>query len=145
MREMQIEFSSVTISFFVHSTEDINKILPDLANAFGLTQNDIAYEDVEGYFGNVITSAKVHIIGDNAQQSVQKIISRLSDRAKSNIVTELPKSMDMHDSLYLRFDRQTLRGKIELGDDEPIRVKLKPKHRLLDRNMTTRAYVEMLK
>lgn len=145
MQKTQVEISSVTISLFVHATEDVDRILKDLFRAFDLRQEDVVCESVEGHFGNMITSVKAHAIGENAKLVVRSLISRLSDRARSSIVAELGKSLDEHDSLYLRFDRQSLHHKLELGDDEPIRVKLKPKHRPPDRITTTKAYAELLR
>ncbi len=145
MEKTQMNISSIRISFFVHATEDIDKMLTDLSDAFSLRQDDVVCESVEGHFRNTITSVKAHAVGENAKLVARSLISRLSDRARSSIVAELGKSMDEHDSLYLRFDRQSLHRKLELGDDEPIRVKLKPKYRLADRISTTKAYAELLR
>lgn len=145
MREAQIELSSITISFFVHATEDIERILLDLSNTFGLKETDIACESVEGHFGNLITLIKVHVIGERSMLVARCLTSHLSKCAKSNIMSELRISMDQHDSLYLRFDRQTLHRQLELDDDEPIRIKLKPKFRLADRSTIMKAYTELLK
>ena len=144
MRDRQLEFSSVTISFFVHATEDLDRITNRLSEALDLNPADLVCETVEGHFGNKITSVKAHIIGEKTGLVARKLISRLSDHARKDTINLVGSSTDMHDSLYLRLDRQSLHGKLELADDEPIRVKLKPKYRLADRNTTLKAYVELI-
>lgn len=142
---MHIEFSSVTISFFVHATEDLELVLHDLSSVFDLGDEEITKETMAGHFGNSIIFVKAHITGNRAQQVAGLLMMKLTDLARSRIIAELEKSMDEHDSLYLRIDRQSLKNTLEIGDDEPVRVKLKPKSRLPDRRVMKMAYTELIK
>jgi RNA binding exosome subunit len=140
-----LEFSSVTISFFIHSTEDKDRLLRDVRERLGVEDADLLEEKITGHFGNEITSVRAHIIGERAQEVVQGIVDSLSRLSKDLMRVEIEKSLDEHDSLYLRLDRQTLEEKaIALSDEEPIRVKLKPKRRNGGREAMKAQYLEML-
>lgn len=126
---MRPEFSSVTISFFIHSTEDRERLLTSVSARLRLATEELEIEEVEGHFGNRIVSVKAHITGRRAQDIASNMLTNLSKRAKNQTLADLGRSIDEHDSLYLRLDRQTIEGAIALSDQEPVRVKLKPKFR----------------
>lgn len=126
---MRPEFSSVTISFFIHSTEDRERLLTSVSARLRLATEELEIEEVEGHFGNRIVSVKAHITGRRAQDIASNMLTNLSKRAKNQTLADLGRSIDEHDSLYLRLDRQTIDGAIALSDQEPVRVKLKPKFR----------------
>ena len=140
---MHAEFSSVTVSFFVHSTEDRERLLSSVSDRFGLKMEVLETEEVEGHYGNKILSVKAHITGRMAQDIASNLLSNLSSRAKTQILAELGKSIDEHDAFYLRIDRQSIDREIALSDREPIRVKLKPKFRGSSESMRGR-YRELI-
>ncbi len=53
--------------------------------------------------------------------------------------------MDEHDALYLRIDRQSIDRELVISDEEPIRVKLKPKFRVGGRASMKEGYGEMIR
>jgi RNA binding exosome subunit len=124
-----MDFSSVTISFFVQSTEDHERVLSSVSSSFGLPVSELETSEVEGHFGNKILSVRAHVTGKAAQHVATQIFGHLSRASKSQMLAELERSMDEHDSLYLRIDRQTIGNETDLSDKEPIRIKLKPKFR----------------
>lgn len=140
-----MEFSSILITFFVHATEDSNKLKSSVANALGLREDEIAFQSMEGHYGNEIMSAKAHLTGERAQEVGLGIIRGLSQASKATLRSELEQSTDEHDSLFLRIDRQLIDQALVLSDEEPIRVKMKPRFRSGGRKTMLTNYEELMK
>jgi RNA binding exosome subunit len=141
-----LNISSVTLSFFVHATEDEDRLLLEVQKAFGLEPNEILREEIEGYFGNTIVSVKAHLVGKRAQEVGERFGIMLSSAAKKSLVSELERSVDEHDSLFLRIDRQRLNeDTIYLSDEEPIRIKIKPGVRSGGRKKMLEKYEELIR
>lgn len=144
VKKSRIEFSSVTISFFIHSTEDESRLVNEVSRSLGILATSVELDKLEGHYGNVLHSAKAHIVGQGADQVSKLILSRLDSQSKGTIISGLEKSVDEHDTLYLRLDRQLLGESLKLGSEEPIRIKLKPKNRYGNRRGIRDAYRELL-
>jgi RNA binding exosome subunit len=143
-----LNFSSLSVSFFIHSTEDEGRVVGSVFKALDLPKESIEIESLEGYFGNTLKLAKSHITGESATSISQSILSKLDSRSRALVASELTSRMDEHDALYIRIDRQLLlgqEGELVLGDEEPVRVKLKPKHRFGGRDAMMEAYRKLLK
>jgi RNA binding exosome subunit len=141
-----MDFSSVTVSYFIHSTEDMDRLLRLVKSKLGLEDEEVSEEKITGYFGNEMISVKAHVIGEQANIVANLIVASLSREAKNSILSELEKSLDEHDSLYLRLDRQTLGEKfLNLSDEEPIRIKFKPKSRSGGRRSIIEQYEELIR
>ncbi|MDG6907599.1 MAG: hypothetical protein JRN20_17645 [Nitrososphaerota archaeon] len=143
-KSLVVEFSSVTVSFFVHATEDAERLISAVSSRLGLEAGDLQQETVEGYHGNQIISAKAHVIGQRALVLGNRLLQDLSTKSKKRLISELEKSMDEHDALYLRLDRQTINNELAFSDEEPIRVKLKPKLRVGGRTAVKKGYLELI-
>ncbi|HYB03861.1 MAG TPA: RNA-binding domain-containing protein, partial [Nitrososphaerales archaeon] len=132
------------ISFFIHSTEDEEQLMKLVRDRLGLDPPEISEEKIIGHFGNEILSVKAHVIGPRAQSIAGQILRQLSSAARASIRGEMEKSLDEHDSLYFRLDRQSLHEPlISLSDEEPIRIKLKPKSRSGGRKAMKAEYEEL--
>jgi RNA binding exosome subunit len=142
---LRLEFSSVTVSFFLHATEDHERLLGGVSSRLGLDRNTLELEEMEGHFGNKIVTAKAHVTGRNAQRLAAFILANISSSSRSKLLSEFDRSMDEHDALYLRIDRQSLESEISFSDQEPIRVKIKPKYRAGGRGAMKEAYRELIK
>jgi RNA binding exosome subunit len=143
-RKLRTEFASVTISFLIHSTEDESRLLNQVSQSFGIPLESIKIETLEGHYGNPLHSAKAHIVGPEANALSKLILVKLDFVSRETVLSELEKSIDEHDSLYLRLDRQLLGENLVLGSEEPIRIKLKPKNRYSNRRAIREAYRELL-
>jgi RNA binding exosome subunit len=140
-----LEFSSVTVSFFIHSTEDELRFMETIRCRLSIQEEEMTKEKILGYFGNEIISVKAHIISRRAQEVAYLILKSLSKNAKSLLLAEIENSLDEHDSLFLRLDRQSLNdSEISLSDEEPIRIKLKPKSRFGGRTSMKQEYVDLI-
>jgi RNA binding exosome subunit len=141
-----LDFSSITISFFIHSTEDADRLKKLAMERLGLDSSELNVEKITGHFGNEILSVRAHVIGERAQAVATRIIEQLSKTARDSIRNEIGKALDEHDSLYLRLDRQSLQDPLlSLSDEEPIRIKLKPKGRFGGRQTMKREYEELIR
>jgi len=141
-----MDFSSISIAFLIHATEAADELLKKVTEVFAIADEEISVEKMEGYYGNDILSVKIHLIGPRTSLVSNRIFSRLSKNSREVLRAELDRSMDEHDSLYIRVDRQTLgSGDIFLSDEEPIHMKLKPKWRTGGHEFMKRQYAELIK
>ncbi len=126
--------SSVTISFFIHATEDQSRVMERISKILGVAENEMEWESLSGYYGNAIIYAKAHLTGDQAAETFKQILNKLDCSSKKKLISELGTYVDEHDSLYLRVDKEILMDlgqekELALGEDEAIRIKIKPKNR----------------
>jgi len=135
----------VTVTFFIHATEDQERLLSKIKIALDIPEEQLVIENIQGHFGNVITSVKGHFIGEDARKLSLKIFENLAADSRNTLISELEKSMDEHDSLYLRIDRQSLDQGLSLSDEEPIRIKLKPRIRAGGREAMIKQYAELIR
>jgi len=134
----------VTLSYFVHATEDAERLNRTVCEAFGVNESELGRESLEGHYGNKLEFVKAHLVGGRAEQVVKRIAKRLTDDSKRLLQAQLENSMDEHDALYLRMDRQSIDEGFSISDQEPIRVKIKPKFRAGDRETMRQAFEEGL-
>ena len=142
---MQVQFSSVTISFFIHSTEDTERLIDEVSQGLALETSDMSRDELEAHNGNQLIFAKAHLTGNRANVVVETISKRLSASARRQLLDVLENSMDEHDALFLRLDRQLIAKELDFGEEEPIRVKIKPKFRQGGRQSMKESYAEALK
>src|ERR1700730_11563683 len=116
-----LDFSSISVSFLIHSTEDADRLMRGIREGLAIKEEEISIDKIQGYFGNEIISVKAHVTGPRTRNVANQIFSKLSKSAREMLITELEKSMDEHDALYVRIDRQMLgTGEIYFSDEEPI-------------------------
>jgi RNA binding exosome subunit len=134
--EESVSFSSALISFFIHSTEDDAVVREGVQRAIGIEESELQIRSLQGYYGNQIISVEVHLTGKSADQAALRIMATLDPRGKAQLISELGLRVDEHDSLFIRLDKESLvryaKGDSEtilLGEEESVRVKLKPKSR----------------
>ncbi len=101
--------------------------------------------NLEGHYGNKLLLVKAHIIGDSATEISRAILLRLGGESKSMLLSQLERYLDEHDALYIRLNRQRIPEQLSLTDDESIRIKLKPRSRILNRKAMLQKYSEMIR
>jgi len=116
-----------------------------VCEALGIADTEISKESLEGHHGNSLEFVKAHLIGRRAEEVVERISSGLTESSRKELLAELDSSMDEHDALYLRLDRQTIESGLSIADQEPIRVKIKPKFRRGGHESMKAAFMEELK
>lgn len=118
---------AVEVTYFVHATEDPEKLRKAVADLLGLSSGP-AVEELAGHFGNAILSVKFHAVGHEAESAVERVFASMTKKLRGEIASDLGAHLDDHSALFLRFDKQLLvQGKLALGSGDPVRVKVKPR------------------
>lgn len=135
-----MEFSSVTVSYLVHATEDAVRLEGKIEEVLGIRKEEFQFDRTEGHYGNEVIFAKAHLIGSRAKEVSGVILSKIDTASRKALSGRLELSVDEHDALYLRLDRQSLGDKLKVSDEEPIRIKMKPKFRFGGRDKMIEEY-----
>ena len=124
---MKSRIQSVEASYFVHATEDPEKIGKAVSRLLGSAAAPET-EPLEGHFGNRIVRARVHVVGAAAESAALSVFAFMSEDTRREVAGSLGALVDEHSSLFLRFDKQLLvQGRTALGSGDPVRVKVKPR------------------
>jgi RNA binding exosome subunit len=124
---LEKEIQSVEISYFIHATEDLEKVSRAVADRFELAQPP-EIEELEGHFGNKIVHVTHHLTGREAATTFRAIVSFLGAERVRELLSGLELTLDEHKALYLRLGKQELlNGVAVLSSTDPIRVKVKPR------------------
>jgi len=67
---------SVEVSYFVHATEDPQKIAAAVESVFGFVGAP-ATEELEGHFGNAILTVNHHLTGEDAGSAFASLASKM--------------------------------------------------------------------
>ncbi len=137
-----LSFSSVAISFFIHSTEDESRVVAGICEALRLDRSELLEQKLTGYHGNEIISLNAHLTGDRANVVAFHLLSSLESNGRSRLKDDLESHVDEHDSFFIRIDKEGVgtNGSLLLGEEEAIRIKLKPKHRSISRAQMLEIY-----
>ena len=118
---------SLEVTYFVHATEDREKIERAVARLLGQEPNPET-EALEGHFGNQIVSIRVHLTGEDAESGFRHLVDSLPAAVLEQLLTELESHLDEHSALFVWLDKQSLvSGSVSLGTSDPVRVKVKPR------------------
>lgn len=124
---MRGPIQSVEVSYFLHATEDAERVNRSVAAALGIS-SEPEVEELEGHFGNRISHVRFHVTGPEATAMVKGFGARLSKDVREEVVSGLSQGMDEHSALFLRLDKQALvEGRLALSDADPVRMKVKPR------------------
>lgn len=100
---------------------------------------------VMGHHRNPILVFQARLLGEEANTFAHGVVSRLTDADKRKMVDELKRHLDEHDALYLRLSKQLLLScQVKVSDEDPIRIRFKPKFRF-DRHAVMELYAKMLR
>jgi RNA-binding protein len=129
---MSSAVQSLELSYFLHATEDEEKVRRAVAALLG---GDLPVErqEAEGHHGNQIIWIRHRLTGDDAGAALRKIVSQLGEDERMAILGDLGNALDEHNALYIRLSKQVLvmKGTAVLTSSDPIRVKVKPRSYLL--------------
>ena len=141
----ETQFKSVEIAYFLHATEDYDKVIVTIAKEFSTSIDKFEVSSAEGHYGNPLRIVKAHITGVEARDFAESFFGRLSSIVKDNIVQEIGLSLNEHGDLFIRLDKQQLlAGKIVLAEVDPIRLKFKQRYNM-PREQLLQAYAEFLR
>lgn len=116
---------SVEISTIAHATEDPAKVEIALRKLSGLNLQ-FTRRYLEGHHGNPIVKLDTRLTDNIATEVARDFIEQLSDTERLLIERDLALYSDTEGNLYIRIDKQkSFRGAVQLGVDDPIRIKIK--------------------
>lgn len=118
------------MSTIAHATDDLVKVETALRSLLPdeLKQRELfTRRYLQGHYGNPIVTFDARLSRPaEVEQFVDHFIRRLSRSEKLLIERDLELHSDPEGNLYVRVDKQhALLGSIHLGNDDPIRVKMK--------------------
>ena len=124
---MEQQIRSVEVSYFVQQTEDEEKVTGAIR---GLVGSEAVEErqELEGHFGNKIVWVRFHLVGEQASACFSRLMSRMPQDSKKQLLAGIGSSLDEHGSLFMRLNKQLLLGGEAVStSSDPVRVKVKPR------------------
>jgi hypothetical protein len=121
---------SVEVSTIAHATDDLEKVQAALIRLLPETLQGrqlFTRRYVQGHYGNPIITFEAHL-SDPADVEAFKVsfLKQLPETERLSIVRKLHLHTDRDGNLYIRIDKQKMfRGMARLGQDDPIRVRMK--------------------
>ena len=121
---------TVEISTIAHATDDLDKVqtaltrlIPDKLKGRQL----FTRRYLDGHYGNPIVTFEARLTKPSeVDEFTTFFLSQLSKRDKLVIQRDLRLYSDADGNLYIRLDKQkTFRGIVQLGEEDPIRVRMK--------------------
>lgn len=121
---------SVEVSTIAHATDDLVKVETALRSVLPdeLKQREIfTRRYLQGHYGNPIVTFDARLTRPaEVAQFVNHFIRRISKNERLLIERDLELHSDAEGNLFVRVDKQrALLGSVQLGGDDPIRVKMK--------------------
>ena len=121
---------SVEVSTIAHATDDLVKVETALLSVFPgkLKQREfITRKYLQGHYGNPIVTFDARLARPaEVNLFVNQFIRRLLRNERLLIERDLELHSDPEGNLFVRVDKQrALLGSIQLGGDDPIRVRMK--------------------
>jgi len=121
---------SVQISTIAHATDDLDKIQAALRFILpkSLKEREIfTRKYMQGHHGNPIVTFEAKLTKhQEVDQFIHHFKKQLTKNEKLTIKRDLGMHSDDEGNLYIRLNKQqAFRGYVELGDEDPIRVRLK--------------------
>lgn len=128
---MRVPVIYIDIRFFVHATEDLDKVMDAVSHVFPLRYIDeIVFKrnKVEGHYGNPISLFETRIKRKKIVKAIiQKISSNLSMQEKEKLRAEIHRHLEKG-NFYLRLDKQAaFEGELKLSTTTPIRFRVRLK------------------
>ena len=118
-----------SISLFVQSTEDKDRILSSLAEVFSIPNipHIAEFMELKGHHGNPVTHVNLSLKGDEARGTLQTILERLSEADRDQLLGNLEDYLDERGNLYVRLDKQELCLKrLAMSQSDAVRIVVKP-------------------
>jgi len=120
----------VEISTIAHATDDLAKVQVALIRLLPPLLKDrqlFTRKYMEGHHGNPIVTFEAKLTKPSDVEEFKAFFRKvLSNTDKLMVKRNLDLHSDAEGNLYIRIDKQqSFRGKIQLGDNDPIRVRMK--------------------
>ncbi len=140
-----LQFRSVEVSYFLHATEDYDRVISAIAKALHIQPESFMTSDAQGHYGNPIKIVRAHLIGKETTDFTKMLFGSFSSIQKQEMLTDIDRSLNEHGDLFIRLDKQMLlSGKLVQSDIDPVRIKIKLRYNF-GRDSILEAYQALLK
>lgn len=134
--QSQIPITYVDIRFFIHATEDPNKVIEAVRRLLPTQYIDeIVFKrsNLKGHYGNPITLFETRIKKREIIRAlVENLSSGLSELDKEALLGEIGSHIEKG-SLYIRLDKQAaFQGEFELCSADPVRMRMRLRKQKLE-------------
>jgi len=123
----------IEISFFVHATEDLGKVMESLKNVLGDSIVNVSFhrDDLQGHYGNPIIFLKAKINEDALIKGIMReLAEKIENADKGYLLLNTERCADDKGTFYLRLDKQVAYlGKIAASQADPIHIKIRPRQK----------------
>ena len=121
---------TVEIRTIAHATDDLDKVQAALTSLIPDTMKGrqlFTRQYLQGHYGNPIITFEARLTKQSEIDAFSTFfLSQLSNKDKLAIQRDLRLFSDSDGNLYIRIDKQrTFRGIVQLGEEDPIRVRMK--------------------
>ena len=121
---------SAEVTTIAHATDDLEKVELALSHLLpeALKGRQIfTRRYLQGHYGNPIVTFEAHLTDpQDLDEFKEFFLKQLSVLDKASVVRELDRHTDSDGNLFIRIDKQKMfRGIARLGQDDPIRVRMK--------------------
>lgn len=114
----------VDIQVIVHATEDLQKILGAFKDVFDIDPESFSSLNVQGHYENPIILLSCKVRKKAAKKFLQVLVSKMPKDEMQQIRDDLDEICDKS-AMHLRISKQSLvRGKIEIADIDPVKLKI---------------------
>lgn len=141
----RLSIASAEISVFSYSTEDEEKVQRAVLNILpqGIVEGlRFSSSNLRGHYNDRILMLRAEV-REGASDLAHHLLRGLLPRDRERLLDEVERRMDGSGNLYIRLNKQeALLGRLELGDADPIRIKLKFRSR--GRRVSARSVREAL-
>lgn len=129
----RIPITYIDIRFFVHATEDLDKVIDAVRHVLPVRYMDeivLERHKAEGHYGNPIFLFETRIRRkDIVKAVVERLSSNLSPREKERLHAEIHQHLEKG-NLYLRLDKQAaFQGEFRLSTVDPIHFRVRFRNR----------------
>lgn len=140
-----MQFKSVEVSYFLHATEDYERVIDSIAKVLNIQSESFTLSDTQGHYRNQIKIVRAHLIGKGAGDFALWLFGIFQSIQKQDILTDIDRSLNEHGDLFIRFNKQRLlSGKLASSDTDPVRIKIKLRFNI-GRDSILQAYQTLLK
>ena len=121
---------TVEISTIAHATDDLDKVQTAVARLIPDTLKGrqlFTRQYLQGHYGNPIITFEARLTKQSeVDEFATFFLNQLSNKDKLTIQRDLRLCSDADGNLYIRIDKQQIfRGIVQLGEEDPIRVRMK--------------------
>ncbi|MEM3637997.1 MAG: RNA-binding domain-containing protein [Conexivisphaerales archaeon] len=130
---MNPAIDSAQLSFYLHATEDEEKVLKALGEMLKIDRERLERRRLEGHFGNVIISYTARLRGDEAAELWSRVIDGMNSLDRDELRRSLEERLEDNLRLHLRLDKQALvLGKIRLAESDPVKLEFRFARKVAD-------------